>query len=150
MFNQSRNATWQSAAVAKYLATVDPSSLPPIGSYPAMGRATPDVSVLGEGYQVIVDGVPETVGGTSASAPAFASMMSLLNEARLNAGRPAMGFLNPFLYKNAAAFTDVTKGSNKIGRGESARHTRMTGSAMPVFEAINTTMQFIWRKVVLV
>ena len=27
-----------------------------------------------------------------------------------------MGFLNPFLYKNAAAFTDVTKGSNNIGR----------------------------------
>ena len=43
-------------------------------------------------------------------------MMSLLNEARLNAGRPPMGFLNPFLYKNAAAFTDVTKGSNNIGR----------------------------------
>ena len=27
------------------------------------------------------------------------------------------GFLNPFLYKNAAAFTDVTKGTNAIGRG---------------------------------
>jgi hypothetical protein len=27
-----------------------------------------------------------------------------------------MGFLNPFLYANAAAFTDVVKGSNKFGR----------------------------------
>jgi tripeptidyl-peptidase-1 len=27
-----------------------------------------------------------------------------------------MGFLNPFLYKNADAFTDVTKCSNKFGR----------------------------------
>ena len=45
-------------------------------------------------------------------------MVSLLNEARLNAGKPAMGFLNPFLYKNQAdGFTDVTVGSNKIGRG---------------------------------
>jgi tripeptidyl-peptidase-1 len=43
-------------------------------------------------------------------------MVSLLNEARLNAGKPAMGFLNPFLYAHPTAFTDVTKGSNKISR----------------------------------
>jgi subtilase family serine protease len=116
-FAQSPNAEWQSAAVAKYLTTVDPSTLPPADSFPAMGRATPDVSALGEGYQVFVNGKAESVGGTSASSPAFASMVSLLNEARLNAGKPAMGFLNPFLYKNADAFTDVVKGSNKFGRG---------------------------------
>jgi tripeptidyl-peptidase-1 len=28
-----------------------------------------------------------------------------------------MGFFNPFLYKNPGAFTDVTLGSNKAGRG---------------------------------
>ena len=28
-----------------------------------------------------------------------------------------MGFLNPLLYKNAAAFFDVTIGSDKVGRG---------------------------------
>jgi subtilase family serine protease len=116
-FAQSPNAEWQSAAVAQYLKTVDASTLPPADSFPAMGRATPDVSALGEGYQVFVNGKAESVGGTSASSPAFAAMVSLLNEARLNAGKPAMGFLNPFLYKNADAFTDVTKGSNKIGRG---------------------------------
>jgi hypothetical protein len=115
-FAQSPHAKWQSAAVAKYLATVDPTTLPPAASFPAMGRATPDVSALGEGYQVFVNGEAKSVGGTSASSPAFASMVSLLNEARLNAGKPAMGFLNPFLYANANAFTDVTKGSNKVGR----------------------------------
>jgi len=31
-----------------------------------------------------------------------------------------MGLLNPFLYQNADAFTDVTKGSNKVGRGGQA------------------------------
>ena len=56
------------------------------------------------------------VGGTSASAPAFAGMVSLLNEARLNKGGKPLGFLNPFLYQNAAAFTDVTEGTNAIGR----------------------------------
>jgi tripeptidyl-peptidase-1 len=44
-------------------------------------------------------------------------MVSLLNEARLNTGKPAMGFLNPFLYKTPTAFTDVVHGSNKIDRG---------------------------------
>jgi hypothetical protein len=52
-FLQSPHAEWQSAVVAQYLASVDPSTLPPSESYPATGRATPDVSVLGEGYQVV-------------------------------------------------------------------------------------------------
>jgi hypothetical protein len=116
-FSQSPNAEWQSAAVAKYLATVDPSTLPAAGLFPPKGRATPDVSALGEGYQVFNGGWEVvTVGGTSASAPAFAAMVSLLNEARIKAGKPAMGFLNPFLYANADAFTDIVMGSNKISR----------------------------------
>jgi len=115
-FNQD-NATWQASAVAKYLSTVDQSTLPPAGSFDPKGRATPDVSALGEGYQVVVRDQVEPVGGTSASSPFFASLVSLLNEARLNANKPVMGFLNPFLYKNADAFNDVTAGSNKIGRG---------------------------------
>jgi len=116
-FSQEPNAKWQEAAVAEYLKTVKASTLPPSGSFDPMGRATPDVSALGEGYQVLVGGRVQSVGGTSASSPAFASMVSLLNEARLNAGKPAMGFLNPFLYKNADAFTDVLLGSNKVSRG---------------------------------
>ena len=117
-FDQT-NAAWQADATAKYLSTVDPSTLPPAEAYPAKGRGTPDVAALGEGYQVVVGGHVTAVGGTSASSPAFAGMMSLINEARLSAGKPAMGFLNPFLYKNAeTGFTDVTLGSNKIGRGK--------------------------------
>ena len=38
-----------------------------------------------------------------------------LNELRLGAGKPALGFLNPFLYKNADAFMDVTTGNNNGG-----------------------------------
>ena len=59
----------------------------------------------------------ESVGGTSASSPAFAGYVSLLNEARLKAGKPPMGFLNPFLYVHPHAFTDVTLGTNAIGGG---------------------------------
>jgi len=116
MFSQEPNAKWQESVVASYLSTVDPSSLPPKGSFPPKGRATPDISALGEGYQVIVGGETKSVGGTSASCPAFAAMVSLINEARLNAGKKQMGFLNPFIYANADAFTDVTQGTNKISR----------------------------------
>jgi len=116
-FDQT-DAQWQKDAVAAYVAKG--SSLPkfPAASkFDANGRATPDVSALGEGFQVYVDGIPQSIGGTSASSPTFAAMVSLLNEQRLKAGKPQMGFLNPFLYANADAFYDVTQGTNAEGRG---------------------------------
>ena len=102
-------------------------------------------SAAGEGYQVFVNGHPTSVGGTSASTPAFAGMMSMLNDARLQAGKPVMGFLNPFLYTNADAFTDITAGSNKIDRGGaalpygwncSAGWDPVTGLGTPVFSKL--------------
>jgi len=105
----------QVSAVKTYLSSA--SGLPPATMFPAGGRATPDVSALGEGFQVVASGRVESVGGTSAAAPTFAGLVSLLNEARLKAGKPAMGYLNPFLYQNPDAFTDITVGSDKIGRG---------------------------------
>jgi len=107
----------QVAAVQHYLKTVPASQLPPTGSFPPGGRATPDVAVLGEGFEVGQNGGFESgVYGTSASTPTFAALVSLLNEARTKAGKPAMGYLNPFLYQNAAAFRDVTIGTNAIGK----------------------------------
>jgi len=105
----------QEKAVQHYLKIA--KDLPPAGSFPTTGRATPDVSALGEGFQVIAGGEVQSVGGTSASTPTFASLVGLLNEARLKAGKPAMGYLNPFLYQNADAFTDITVGTNAIDRG---------------------------------
>ena len=46
------------------------------------------------------------------------ALVSLRNDTCLQAGRPPMGFLNPFLYQNSHAFTDITVGSNAIGRGK--------------------------------
>merc|ERR1712113_1079655 len=103
------------SAVKTYLSSA--SGLPPATMFPAGGRATPDVSALGEGFQVLASGRVESVGGTSASAPTFAGLVSLLNEARLKAGKPAMGYLNPWLYQHPDAFTDITVGTDAIGRG---------------------------------
>ena len=66
---------------------------------------------------MIISGRTQPVGGTSASTPLFAGLISLLNEARLDAGKPPLGFLNPWLYANPSIFTDVTVGTNAIGRG---------------------------------
>ena len=78
----------------------------------------PDLLSLYGGFQVLQAGKVLNVGGTSASAPAFAGIVSLLNEARLQAGKRQLGFLNPWIYKHIASFTDIVKGSNAIGRGQ--------------------------------
>jgi subtilase family serine protease len=118
MFKQSPHAKWQMEAVAHYVNNPPKDShYPPAGSFDPLGRATPDISALGEGYQVLINGRAEAVGGTSASTPAFAGLVSLINDARIQAGKKQLGFLNPFLYQNADAFTDVTLGTNAIGRG---------------------------------
>lgn len=57
------------------------------------------------------------VAGTSASTPVLGAIVAKLNEARLAAKKPPMGFLNPFIYKNPDAFMDVTSGMNNgIGK----------------------------------
>lgn len=111
------NATWQETVVKAYLSNAP--KLPPANDFDSTGRATPDVSGLGEGYQVIdgQDGTkPDSVGGTSASTPMFAGLVSLLNDARHAKGMKPLGFLNPFIYQNPSAFTDVVQGTNAIGR----------------------------------
>lgn len=64
-------------------------------------------------------GLITTVDGTSASGPVMAGLVSLLNDARLNAGLAPLGLLNPFLYQSAAnvsaSFFDVVVGTNKDG-----------------------------------
>jgi tripeptidyl-peptidase-1 len=112
MFKQP---SYQHRAVTKYLATA--SGLPPSGDFPKDGRASADVSALGEGYQVYVDGSIEIVGGTSASAPCFSALVSLVNDYLDRQGKKPLGFLNPWIYNNTGMFTDITMGTDKIDRG---------------------------------
>jgi len=90
--------------------------LPPASYYNASGRGYPDVSALGHNYIIMASGSNMPVGGTSASSPAFAGIIALLNDQRLKNGQSPVGFANPLLYKMAAehptAFNDVTSGDN--------------------------------------
>ena len=81
-FEREPNASWQSNAVGEYL--MSGVRLPsPSSAWDRTGRATPDVSALGEGLLVFTNGVAKQKAGTSAATPVFAALMSLLNEARL-------------------------------------------------------------------
>jgi kumamolisin len=78
----------------------------------AGGRGVPDVAGDASpetGYQILVDGEQEVVGGTSAVAPLWAGLIAILNQ---QLGKN-VGFLNPQLYASAEApFFDVTSGNN--------------------------------------
>lgn len=74
-----------------------------------------DVSALGLDFQIRDHRFGwQTDSGTSASTPVFASVISLINDRLMEAGKSPLGFLNPFLYSAAgrAALNDITEGSN--------------------------------------
>ncbi|KAI1000959.1 Tripeptidyl-peptidase [Podosphaera aphanis] len=99
---------YQEDTVGKYLSIADPTFKQ---FYNQSGRGIPDVSVQGVNYHVFVRGVDVMESGTSASAPTFAAIISLLNSDRIDRGLTPYGFLNPFLYSQAnATFTDIVEG----------------------------------------
>jgi tripeptidyl-peptidase-1 len=76
-------------------------------------QAIPDVSAQAEAFRIFLQGRAEKIGGTSAACPTVASIVSLLNDARLSQNKPPLGFLNPLLYsKLSSGFNDITVGSN--------------------------------------
>lgn len=81
----------------------------PIGQ---AGRGVPDVAGNADpttGYNVVVDGSPTVIGGTSAVAPLWAGLTALINQ---SLGQP-VGFLNPLLYSQGeAVFHDILTGGN--------------------------------------
>ena len=117
------------------------------GLYNPQGRGIPDVSAMAYHYPIVWNGTSHLLDGTSASAPAFAAIISLINDNLLAEGRPPLGFLNPWLYTLARdGFQDVVYGSNH-GCGTRGFEAvpgwdAATGLGTPVSDAsINT-----WRK----
>jgi len=101
---------WQKEAVASFLAGKD---LPDKSLYSHTGRGFPDVAAQAINYMVVAfAGISMAVDGTSCASPTVAGILSLVNDARLIAGKPSLGFVNPLLYKNPAALNDVTSGCN--------------------------------------
>jgi len=106
--------SYQASAVSSYFDTVSPT---PEAGYARSGRGYPDVSMSGHNYEVYIGGQLYQVSGTSASAPVVAAMASLVNAERASQNKGPIGFINPTLYANAAAFNDITQGNNRCTAG---------------------------------
>lgn len=107
-------------------------------------RLVPDVSLAADpntGACVILHGVRRQIGGTSWSTPVWAGFCALINEARANAGKPALTFLPPQIYKllGSSNFRDVTDGNNgafNAGTG----YDMVTGIGVPNVKQLVSTL----------
>lgn len=146
--NVASTPAYQSDAVAAYLSSG--VALPPSTYYNAKGRGYPDVAALGTAILIDQGGL-STVGGTSASTPEWAGIISVLNAVRASNGKANLGFANQLLYQAFAAdatnFNDITKGDNKCtedGCGASCKGFEaaagwdpVTGLGSPNFEKLS-------------
>ncbi len=107
------------------------------------GRGVPDVAgdaAPETGYNVMVDGNEQVIGGTSAVAPLWAALIALVNQGRAGKGLPGVGFVNPQLYADPSVLNDITSGTNgsfKAGPGWDA----CTGLGSPKGLAVATLLE---------
>ncbi|KAF2675078.1 tripeptidyl-peptidase 1 precursor [Microthyrium microscopicum] len=111
------------------------------GLYNKSGRAFPDISAQGQNFAIFWNGTEERISGTSASTPLFSGIIALVNDALIAAGKPTLGFLNPWLYKKGHfGFTDITGGSavgcDSPGFPAVKGWDAVTGFGTPVFPAL--------------
>ncbi|KIP08326.1 hypothetical protein PHLGIDRAFT_117314 [Phlebiopsis gigantea 11061_1 CR5-6] len=102
--------SYQDQVVSNFLNNLAPGTFE--GLFNTSGRAYPDVSAQANNFLIFFAGEEALIGGTSAAAPTFAGFVSLLNDARIRAGQPSLGFLNPLIYSLSSGFNDITTGNN--------------------------------------
>ncbi|MGB7467096.1 MAG: hypothetical protein WBW14_29700 [Candidatus Acidiferrum sp.] len=78
-------------------------------------------------YTIFFFGNTISAFGTSAVAPLWAGLAALLNQTLGN----RVGFLNPVLYRNTAAFRDIITGNNSAYAAGAGPGTGAPGSAVP-------------------
>lgn len=135
---------WQQDQVNRYLNYMGSTTYQ--GLYNRSGRGFPDVSAQGAKYVIAWQQSFLTVGGTSASAPTFASIIALLNDYSISLGGPPLGFLNPWLYSTGyRALNDVISGSssgcNTTGFSAIRGWDPVTGLGTPNFRKLQSLVQ---------
>ncbi|KAJ7908382.1 family S53 protease-like protein [Mycena leptocephala] len=135
---------YQKGAVDAYISSLGDTYS---GLFNTTGRGFPDVSAEGVNFVVVAGNRTGLVSGTSASSPVFASIIALLNDELIAAGKSPLGFLNPFLYSPAgrAALNDVTVGKNP-GCGTSGFNATVgwdpvTGLGSPNYPKLRTAVR---------
>ena len=130
--NYFAQPSYQASAVntylTKYISSATKAYYTPFTNFTS--RGFPDVSAhsLTPNYAVYVNNQATQSGGTSAASPVFAAIIALVNDALLRAGKPALGFLNPWLYSGGlAGLTDITGGGSVGCNGVNGQ----TGATIP-------------------
>jgi tripeptidyl-peptidase-1 len=82
------------------------------GIYNRNGRGIPDVAANGDNIATYTAGRFRLSGGTSASSPIFASIITRIVEERIKRGKGPLGFINPVLYDHPYVLNDITNGTN--------------------------------------
>lgn len=134
---------YQAAAVKNWFATANPPYGADRFNNSQQTRGYPDIAANGVGYVTAIDAKFGLVYGTSASTPTVASVFVLINQARLDAGKSSIGFVNPVLYANPKALNDVISGSNPgcgtQGFSAQAGWDPVTGLGTPNFQKLLAT-----------
>ena len=107
--NMWSRPSYQVKPAQQYLST---SKVPSTTLFNITGAGYPDVAMNAQNFALTQFMVDVPVSGTSCSAPSFAAVVALLNDARMASGKSSLGWLNPLIYAHPEAFTDITKGSN--------------------------------------
>lgn len=84
--------SYQEQAVAPFLENLGDTYS---GLFNASGRGFPDIAAQSHNVEIITGGETVYINGTSCSGPIFASMVALVNDRLIAAGKPVLGFLNP-------------------------------------------------------
>ncbi|KAK7001682.1 family S53 protease-like protein [Favolaschia claudopus] len=132
---------YQEEAAENFLKTI-PADFP--GKFNRSGRAFPDVSAQGGNLLLMFNGTLGPTAGTSLSTPIFAAQIALINDRLVAAGKPVLGFLNPWIYENTDAFTDITEGHNSgflcpktsVAFDATKGWDPLTGVGSPVFDKL--------------
>jgi kumamolisin len=105
-------ATGGGISIAYPLPTWQQNAKVPNGPNGSSGRGVPDVSANADpltGYEILVGGQTQAVGGTSAAAPLWAALLARINQ---QLGKP-VGDVHAVLYQaGESAFRDITQGNN--------------------------------------
>jgi kumamolisin len=120
---------WQRAMLPSYATrgAGSPAVIPYGRGFPDVALAAAGPSVLREGdekltsqgYQAVIYGQwVDYAGGTSLAAPIWAAIIARANQARRQAGRSPVGFVNPLLYRlrdqHPSPFRSITAGDGDV------------------------------------
>ncbi|KIM47038.1 hypothetical protein M413DRAFT_268272 [Hebeloma cylindrosporum] len=114
--NHFDSPAYQHSAVQAYLKALGKDGK---GKFNAKGRAYPDLSANANMFVNIDNGAISIDSGTSGATPTVASIITLVNDARISAGKKPVGFINPTIYSPAFAnaFNDIVDGTSQGCKG---------------------------------